>query len=157
MRMRDQAWLENALVEVWNKHFSDIIRVNPIAIRWGRKSGQRLGSIILTKEGVSRITITSLFKDEGIPEYIIYETIAHELIHYIHGFSSKIKRTFKYPHQGGIIRIEMEKRGLGTTYRKTKTWMRRNWTAYVLAHRRANPPKKRKRPNIKRFFRIRFV
>ncbi len=148
--MRDAKWLDDTLVSIWEQHFSDVTKSNPILIRFGRKSGRRLGSIVLVDDSISRITITGIFMDESVPEYVVHETIAHELIHYIHGFSSKMKKTFKYPHQGGIIQKEMELRGLGEIHEKSKQWMRKYWHAYIT-------PPKRKRGKRVRNRRIRIL
>jgi hypothetical protein len=141
--MRDNKWAEEALQRIWDEHFNDIERKNEIKIHFGRKSKRRLGSIILTPEKVSLITLTGIFKDDFVPDYVVEETIAHELIHYIHGFSSTLDKKYKYPHQGGIIRKEMEGRGLGVTHIKSRAWMTNNWQLYVLKN--AKPRRRRKR------------
>lgn len=144
--MRDVIQLKELLEVIWEKHFHDVEQKNEIRIRFGRKSKRRLGSIVLTKDDISLITLTRFFADETVPEYVVYETIAHELIHYTHGFSSKRKKQFKYPHQGGIIEHEMEQRGLMPIYRESKKWMNTFWWKYLdtKGNRPAHPLRKRR-------------
>lgn len=128
---RDDLWLQNELKVIWNKYFSDLKMINPIDIRFGRKAKCRLGSIKLTKEKKSLISINSLLKDPRVPDYLITVTIAHELVHYGHGFSSLHKRKFKHPHQGGVVTKELEARGLGKYIESQKSWLKNNWVNYL--------------------------
>lgn len=122
---RDDRWLLSRLDFVWSKFFSDVSQDNPIHIRFGRYSKLRLGSIKLDKKSSrSYITITSMFKDETIPVEVIDHTLAHELAHYTHGFSSKKSRLHKYPHSGGVVHKEMINRGLGSLIRAYKDWIK---------------------------------
>lgn len=110
---RDNYWLLSRLNNLWSKYFSNVVRDNPIVIKFGRYSKYRLGSIKLHKHsGFSLITITGMFKDPTIPAEVVDHTIAHELVHYTHGFSSQKQRLHKYPHAGGIVRKEMAQRGM---------------------------------------------
>lgn len=122
---RDDRWLLSRLDYLWTNHFNNVAQVNPVFIRFGKYSRFRLGSIRLeptTKK--SYITITGMFKDEFIPRDVVDQTIAHELCHYVHGFSSPRPRLHRYPHEGGVVNKELRDRGLGylvTAYRK---WVR---------------------------------
>ena len=121
---RDNNWLLSRLDTIWNKYFSEVNQANSIEIKFGRYSKYRLGSIKLNKKvNKSTITITSMFKDETILQEVVDHTIAHELVHYAHGFSSKRIRMHKYPHQGGIVKKEMEDRGLGYLNLAYKKWV----------------------------------
>lgn len=94
-------------------------------IRFGRYSKYRLGSIKLDrKTNRSYVTITSMFKEESIPVEIIDHTLAHELAHYTHGFSSKKIRLHKYPHAGGVVHREMIERGMGYLIKAYKVWVK---------------------------------
>ena len=136
------------MYELWEGHFNDIPRKNLILIKFGKRAKRQLGSIKWVKSNtkiksilrkrykdidyqddgrITLITITSLFKDQKIPEYVIEATIAHEMVHYAHGFFSPLKQIYNNPHKGSIIRKEMEKRGLGNIYRKSKRWLKVNW------------------------------
>lgn len=80
----------------------------------------------------SVITITSMFKTEGIPASVIHHTIAHELCHYAHGFSSTNKRLFKHPHHGGVVNAELKRRGAGELITAFKRWLK-EYRAEILA------------------------
>lgn len=138
MVVRDDEWLSQRLELIWTEHFSDIERVTPIKISFGRRSYRRLGSIILKRglvEGeirfYSRITISGLLKSDEVPALIIDQIIAHELVHYIQGFGSELPRTLRHPHQGGIIVKEFQKRGLWELFRVYKAWMKLEWVDFV--------------------------
>lgn len=124
-KIRDNIWLLSRLDFVWSKFFADIQQDNPIHIKFGRYSKYRLGSIKLDKKNNrSYITITSMFKDQTIPSEVVDHTLAHELSHYTHGFSSKKVRLHKYPHAGGIVHREMEQRGMGYLVKAYKAWVK---------------------------------
>ncbi len=123
--LRDNVWLLSRLDFLWSKYFADITRVNPVFIRFGRYSKYRLGSIKLSRvSGRSFVTISSMFKDKKIPVEVVDHTIAHELTHYAHGFSSKRVRLHKYPHAGGVVKKEMEQRGMGYLYEAYRLWVK---------------------------------
>lgn len=123
--IRDNNWLLSRLDSIWGKYFSEIHQTNPIHIKFGRYSKYRLGSIKLNrKTDHSYITITSMFKKNTIPVEVVDHTIAHELVHYTHGFSSKNPRLHRYPHAGGVVQKEMEERGVGFLNRAYKKWVK---------------------------------
>lgn len=123
--LRDNNWLLSRLDLLWNNHFADVSQDNPVTIKFGRYSKYRLGSIKLNRvTGFSQITITGMFKNLSIPQEVIEHTIAHEMVHYAHGFSSNKRRMHHYPHEGGIVNIEMEKRGLGYLTKAYKAWVK---------------------------------
>lgn len=122
---RDDIWLLSRLDLLWIKYFPEIEQSNPVFIRFGRYSKYRLGSIRLDrKTDKSYITITSMFKNPQIPESVVEHTIAHELVHFAHGFSSKKPRLHKYPHAGGVVKKEMEQRGLGHLNQAYRFWVK---------------------------------
>lgn len=122
--LRDNNWLLSRLDLIWSKYFSDVNQANPIQIKFGRYSKYRLGSIKLEKKSNrSTVTVTSMFKDKSIPSKVVDHTIAHELVHYAHGFSSKRTRLHKYPHAGGVVQREMEERGVGYLNKAYKIWV----------------------------------
>jgi hypothetical protein len=82
-------------------------------------------------ESTSIITINSHFQDLTIPEEVITVTIAHELVHYSHGFSSPHPQLYQYPHLGGIVSKELIKRGLKEQLIYQKKWLKQNWRQYV--------------------------
>ena len=122
---RDDIWLLSRLDYLWSNYFVDIQQVNKVFIRFGRYSKLRLGSIRMDRiSRSSYITITGMFKDERVSVEVIDHTIAHELCHYTHGFSSPKTRLHKYPHHGGVIRKELENRGLYNLVKAYAVWKR---------------------------------
>ncbi|MBI2599981.1 hypothetical protein HYW43_03620 [Candidatus Daviesbacteria bacterium] len=122
--LRDHNWLLSRLDHLWSSYFMDVSQDNPIFIRFGRYSKYRLGSIKLEKRsGKSKITITGMFRDPKIPVAVVDHTIAHELVHYAHGFSSKKVRLHRYPHAGGIVNRELERRGMKSLIKGYKAWI----------------------------------
>lgn len=128
--MRSDTWLLSRLDHLWSNYFADIPQINPVFIKFGRFARFRFGSIHMEgslSSATSRktmITITGMFKDPKIPQEVVDHTIAHELVHYCHGFSSPHKRLHRFPHEGGVIRAELERRGLIHLYRAYKEWIK---------------------------------
>jgi hypothetical protein len=131
--MRDNNWLLWLLDELWDSHFSDVPQANIVRIEFGRKAKNRLGSIRLdpTDSEVSIVTINGLFKLPVVPEAVVKATIAHELIHYAHGFNSPHKQRFKHPHAGGVMGFEFKERGLEQLYTEQKLWLKDGWRTVV--------------------------
>ncbi len=146
--MRNEKFLENLLYDLWENHFCDVPRRNLVIIKYGKYSQRQLGSIKLATEGtrikgllrrrkedykiqddksITVITITRHFQDENIPEFVVRATIAHELCHYTHGFSSPLQKRFKNPHQGNIVNKELANRGLLEEQKRADIWLRDNW------------------------------
>lgn len=122
---RDDVWLLQRLEYLWSNFFPDVEQINPVFIKFGRYSKYRLGSIRLEKTTKkSYITITGMFKDEWISTEVVDHTIAHELCHYAHGFSSPKPRLHKYPHHGGVINKELKIRGLGHLTKVYDKWLK---------------------------------
>lgn len=135
--MRNNIYLEERLQYIWGKYFSDVVKKNPIEIHFGKKARKRLGSIRERKcNGVSDtlIVINGHFKNPEIPENVIDATIAHELCHYAHGFGSSLPQLSKYPHRGGSVDREMERRGLGESLELEKNWLDKNWIKFLRHH-----------------------
>jgi hypothetical protein len=121
---RDNAWLLSRLDSLWADHFSDVEKSNPVYIRFGKYSKYRLGSIKLSKQSKNTfITITKMFKQSNIPDEVVDQTIAHELVHYAHGFSSFRPRLHRYPHAGGIVNKELKRRGMDLV-KAYKDWVK---------------------------------
>lgn len=134
---RNQEWLDRQLGLLLESYFSDIKISNPVEIKFGREAKFRFGSIKLLKpRGIRRfvldktkpqksvITITSMFANEDVPEDVVRYTIAHELCHFAHGFSSYNKRLFKHPHHGGVVNRELTNRGAEPLIQAFKEWLR---------------------------------
>lgn len=137
---RTNRWLEEQLEYIWDKHFSDVERLTPIRIQFGRQAYRRLGSIILKPSAApparqhSLIVISGVLADQSIPDIIAQQVIAHELVHYVQGFGSHHPRHLRHPHQGGVITREFHQRGLWELYRAYQSWMKINWRQYLAAH-----------------------
>lgn len=141
--MRSETWLKDQLDFLLKKYFANIKISNPVEIKWGKEAKFRFGSIRLVKpRGIriirgfrsiknirknqpqkSIITITSMFRNEAISEKVVQYTIAHELCHYAHGFSSSNKRLFRHPHHGGVVNQELTERGAGDLIDEFKVWL----------------------------------
>lgn len=123
--MRDNNWLLSRLDDIWTNHFEEVTQANPITIKFGRYSKFRLGSIKLNRRTkMSLITITGMFKNQKISQEVVDHTIAHELVHYAHGFSSQSPRLHRYPHAGGIVNKEMRKRGMTYLIDAYRMWVK---------------------------------
>lgn len=134
--MRDHQWLVTQLEFLLSEYFSDMPITNPIEVKFGREAKFRFGSIKLLKHrglrmilGRSKpqksiITVTRMFSREDIPIDVVHYTIAHELCHYAHGFSSENKRLFKHPHHGGVVNAEIKNRGGEKLILAYKHWIK---------------------------------
>ena len=134
--MRDHKWLVNQLEFLLKKYFVDVPISNPLEIKFGREAKFRFGSIKLlkprglrvlferTKPQKSIITITRMFANDEVPVEVVHFTIAHELTHYAHGFSSTNKRMFRHPHHGGVVNAEIKRRGGGHLITGYKKWIK---------------------------------
>ncbi|HBB64949.1 MAG: hypothetical protein UR34_C0007G0007 [candidate division WS6 bacterium GW2011_GWC1_33_20] len=150
--MRDNKYLEILLYDIWENHFCDVARPNLVTIKYGRFSKRQLGSIKLIKdvrtfnrylkkynyeksafeeETISLITLTKYFSYDYIPEHVVRSTIAHELCHYTHGFNSPLKKIYKHPHRGGIVKKELKRRDLLDIYLESKKWLSSNWISII--------------------------
>jgi len=99
---------------------------NIVHVKFKGKSKCRFGCI-KSKGKDSLIEINSLFMDERVPEFVIDTTLAHELVHYMHGFNSPLPRKYRHPHRGGIVDKELIKRGFGHSLRLEKVWAKKDW------------------------------
>lgn len=150
--MRDRKFLENLMYELWENYFCDIPRKNLVIIKFGKYSKRQLGSIKLANsktkiksliqnkkkdfliqddKSITVITITRYFQNEFVPEDVVRATIAHEMCHYAHGFSSPLKKQFNNPHQGKIIDKELKKRGLEQLQKDTDKWLKKYWVSVI--------------------------
>ncbi|MEK9147039.1 MAG: hypothetical protein AAB639_02470 [Patescibacteria group bacterium] len=139
--MRDNHWLREQLQYLLKTYFTNVAITSPLEIRFGREAKFRFGSIrLVAPKGIklsklikliktdkpqkSIITITSMFAAESVPANVVRYTIAHELCHYAHGFSSSNKRLFKYPHHGGIVNRELSERGAEELVQAFRKWLK---------------------------------
>ena len=135
--MRSNTLLLERLSLIWKKYFPDVPVENQVMIGFGRKAEKRLGSIRRINISKNRkkfdtlILLNGHFKNPIIPNFVIDATIAHELAHYAQGFSSPLPRLSRFPHRGGSVDRELEKRGLGWLVEKELSWLNKNWDKYL--------------------------
>jgi len=155
--MRDRKYLENLMYDLWENNFCDVPRKNLVLIKFGKYSKRQLGSIKMANNStkikgllrkniedydaqddkrVTVITITKYFQDEQVPDYVVKATIAHELCHYTHGFSSPLEKRFDKPHQGNVINKELKKRDLLESQNMADDWLKKNWLHVVYPFRK---------------------
>lgn len=140
--MRNNTWLKNRFDYLYQRYFSDIDITNNIIIHFGRPTKTRLGSIKQTsrdKSSNSIITINGHFRDPDIPSYVIDAVIAHEFMHYAHGFCSPHKQAYCNPHQGGVVDYDLRERGLAEILKSEKLWIKKNWSNYIRDHHPYKP------------------
>ena len=112
----------------------------------------RLGSIKYDqKKRVSLIRINGLLRAAIIPEEIIFATLVHETVHYMHGYGSSLPQKHPHPHASGVLVNELRSRGLHDTYRVQKKWLKEHWPAIAKAH---FPLVRRRRLVRVRYFKI---
>lgn len=134
--VRDEAWLHAMLDEIWDRYFADVPQDNIVKVIYGRRAKTRLGSIKFDRNdhGTTIITMNSLFKDPGIPEFVVRATLVHEMSHYAHGFNSPIEQKFQHPHSGGVMKAEFAERGLEDLYKQQRKWLKDNWRQIIEKH-----------------------
>ncbi len=144
--------VQDLLYEIWEKHFDDVPRKNLVIAKFGKFSKQRLGSIkwardlkgvksiykkyqedhkVQDDKRITLIILTRYFTLPEVPDFLLITTLAHEIVHYSHGFNSPLDRRYKYPHQGGIIEKELKKRGLEKELELSEKWLKENWQKVV--------------------------
>lgn len=125
---RDDVWLEGRVKLLWSMHFRDAARGYPIETCFSNRAKHRFGSIC-ARNGKTVIAVNRLFADPDVPEYVVDATLAHELAHYVHGFGSGLPRQHRHPHRGGVVDLELERRGLGELDRRADRWRKTCWDA----------------------------
>ena len=86
--MRDDLWLNQRFEKIWDLLFADVKKLNNVVVRFKGNWRNKFGHIRKLNDD-SEIAVNGAFKDERIPEFIIDLTLAHELIHYMHGIIEK--------------------------------------------------------------------
>ena len=125
--MRDNLWLASRLDRIWYAYFYDVEKANNVFVKFRGNWKNKFGHIKKSRHGDTEIVVNSLFKNERIPEFIVDLTLAHELVHYMHGFNSPYPKRFDYPHKGNIVNRELIVRGFKEALRKEKHFMRHEW------------------------------
>ncbi len=135
---RTERWLRHELDRIWDRHFSDVERVSEIEIAFARGWKYRLGMIALSESRRSTyIGINQLLREPSAPEVIVTVTIAHELVHYSHGFGSPLPRLHDDRRAGDIVPIDLCHRGLRRELDQYNDWLADNWFPFYAARRRS--------------------
>lgn len=124
--MRNQEWLDERFSQLWIKLFPEVEKANNVIVRFKGRWKNKFGHIKKIGKD-TEICINGLFRDERIPLYIIDLTLAHELIHYMHGFNSPLERKHRHPHKGGIVTKELIRKGFRPIIQLEKQWIKNEW------------------------------
>lgn len=134
---RNKEWLRRELDDIWARHFHDVERANYVEIGFGRAWKARLGLITLSSSGrTTFIGVNSLLRSRFVPRYVPRVTIAHELVHYAHGFGSPLPKIYSHPHRGGVVAKELARRGLGFEHQLYNQWLQEHWHGFYNSWRR---------------------
>jgi len=150
---RDNKWLKDRFKYLKDRYFEDIEIRNNIIVKFGRPTKTRMGSIKKGRRKTnfnSIITINGHFQNPEIPSYIIDAVLAHEFMHYAHGFCSPHQQAFCHPHKGGIVNRDLKERGLADILKAEKVWLKKNWKNFI---KNNHPYKARKRSLFRIIFR----
>ena len=123
--MRDDAWLQARFDQIWLLFFPDVEKKGAYAV-WKGKWKNKFGHIKMRHEK-TEIAVNSLFRDLRVPEDVVKLTIAHEIVHYMHGFNSHLPKQHAHPHKHGIVDKELRKRGFGYALKFEKKWIKESW------------------------------
>ena len=125
--MRDEEWLQQRFDQIWSLFFPDVEK-RDVSVRWKGRWKNKFGHISKSKKTQqTEIVINKLFRDVRVPEEIIKLTIAHEIVHYAHGFHSHLPKLFDHPHKGGVVNKELRKRGFGYALKFERQWIKNEW------------------------------
>jgi hypothetical protein len=140
---RDARWLGAETERIWGRYFADVPRVNAVEVAFRRPWMRRLGVISLSEDQrTTRIGVNSLLAHDEAPRCLTLITVAHELVHYAHGFGSPLPRRHPHPHRGGIVPRELAARGLAAELDEYADWIHRHWWSFYARHQ---PPRLRAR------------
>lgn len=139
--MRDEIWLNSRLEQIWETLFPEVPKLNKVKARFLGKWKNKFGHIKRLKNQDTEIVINGLFRNEIIPENLVDLTLAHELVHYSHGFNSPLPRKYKHPHAGGIVTRELKARGFAHMLRKERAFIKNDWRKI---HKELCPEKQKK-------------
>lgn len=123
---------------IWRRYFSDVPCMNEVQIAYCAPWKTRLGMIRMTvDETISFIGVNALLQQHTVPEYLLVTTIAHELVHYAHGFGSPLPRLYIHPHANNVVNKELAKRGLDEYSELSNEWIDNYWFAFYQKERDA--------------------
>ncbi len=125
--IRDNEWLNRRMEVIWQKLMPEIERRNKVKIIFKGKWKNQFAYIKQLDDGSTLIGVNSLLRYPDVPDFILDTTIAHELVHYMHGFQSPYEQKFKYPHKGDVVNRELKKRGFNFLLSLEKDWLKTHW------------------------------
>lgn len=126
------------LNSIWQHYFSDVPYANDVQIAYCRPWKSRLGLIRMSLDSThSFIGINSLLQHSEVPDTVLIITIAHELVHYMHGFGSPLPQLYEHPHANNVVDIELERRGLGDALFSSNQWIDEQWYDFYATQREA--------------------
>jgi hypothetical protein len=125
--MRDDIWLDQRLGQIWELLFPEVPRANNVVVRFKGKWKNKFGHIKRIDKNHTEIVVNGVFKDDFIPEFIVDLTLAHELVHYMHGFNSPLPQKYRHPHAGGVVTRELKNKGFGHLLVKEQLWIKNAW------------------------------
>ncbi len=135
----DRTNLSSYLSWIWRQHFGDIAPTNTVSITYGYPWKSRLGQIRLSEDGkISRIDINTLLQLKPVPEEVLLTTIAHEVVHYVHGFGSPLPKKYRHPHAHQVVSRELEQREIGEWLQYCEAWVNQSWWAFYHEQRESN-------------------
>ncbi len=141
--------LAYTLENIWEVCFSDTRRVNLVEIAYGQPWKRRLGLIRLSIDNTRTfIGVNALLQHPEVPEFVLITTIAHELVHYTHGFGSPLPRLYEHPHANGVVERELARRGLGEMVQKCDEWIDNAWFAFYDMQQKARSIRSSDRRNL---------
>lgn len=135
-----QTWckheLSTCLNLIWRRYFMDVPRVNTVSIEYCYPWKSRLGLIRLSLDAsITFIGINTLLRLREVPDYVLMTTIAHEIVHYSHGFGSPLPKCFNHPHENKVVDKALEQRGMGIYLCCCNEWIDRNWYPFYAEQR----------------------
>ena len=125
--MRDNIWLAKRLEAIWEFLFPEVERKNDVIVKFKGRWKNKFGHIKRLRNNDTEIVVNGLFRNEIVPEYIVDITLAHELVHYTHGFHSPHKQLYRHPHKGGVVNKELIKRGFGHMLKNERYFLKKEW------------------------------
>lgn len=134
IQIRDNQWLTLRLSKIWQRYFHDVKKMNTVIVSFGKKARTRLGSINYLHHKTrsdSHILITGFFRNSKVPQFVVDGVLAHELVHYAHGFQSPHKRLYRHPHRNGVVEKELTSRGFGGILKRQQDWLQKNWRNHL--------------------------
>lgn len=123
---------------IWQTYFADIPCVNNLEIEYCYPWKTRLGLIRLSLDAtLTFIGVNTLLCMQQVPEYVLVITIAHEVVHYIHGFGSPLVPRYRHPHANHVVEQELEQRGLAESLACCNEWIDKSWYSFYDMQRAA--------------------